>query len=275
MSIKQSRSNPLNFTRRGRAITPIGIAFLALIAALIIVIPLSLTVTKYEHDFLVNILSEAHGMILDILVIGIFILWLNHRADKVRRIQGYEDELEDYLPWKEPEATYRITGIIKRLNKLGVSNVSLVGAYLKEAKLLDANLQGALLSGANLEGADLRGANLQGAFFQRTILNNAQLTRANLQEATLRAADLQGALLQGASLRKARLLETNLMGACLENAILQEATLAGVNFQGVRGLTIEQISKAKTLYGARNLDESLISQIRENYPHLLEMPKDE
>ncbi len=34
---------------------------------------------RYDQGFLRNILVEAHGMLFDILVIGIFILWLTKK----------------------------------------------------------------------------------------------------------------------------------------------------------------------------------------------------
>ncbi len=47
------------------------------------------------------------------------------------------------------------------------------------------------------------------------------------------------------------------------------------NLEGIRNLTIEQLSKVETLYGARGLDPELERQIKEKYPHLLEEPKEE
>ena len=69
--------------------------------------------------------------------------------------------------------------------------------------------------------------------------------------------DLQGANLQGA----------NLQGANLYGADLQEANLIGAHH-----LSLEQLSKVKTLYNAK-LDEELLITLKEKYPALFEKPK--
>ena len=58
----------------------------------------------------------------------------------------------------------------------------------------------------------------------------------------------------------------------LIEANLQRAILLGANLWGVHGLTIEQLSKVKSLYDAK-LDPVLMAQVKEKYPHLLEGPK--
>jgi hypothetical protein len=116
------------------------------------------------------------------------------------------------------------------------------------------DLRGAQLGGGvHLEGAFLRGAQLQGTF----------LVVAELQGADLRGAQLQEAVLGGAHLERA-----NLVGAQLQEAVLEEAWL-----QGVRGLTVEQLSTVKTLYQTR-LDPPLLEQIQQQYPQLLEKPQE-
>jgi hypothetical protein len=50
--------------------------------------------------------------------------------------------------------------------------------------------------------------------------------------------------------------------------------LQGAILWGVKYLTIEQLSKAKTLYKAE-LDPELMEQVKEKYPRLLERPKED
>ncbi len=155
-------------------------------------------------------------MILDILVIVIVIQWFNEKRErqkeianeeleKSRRIEQWKEEIDDYRGWDEKEATYRIVGMIKRLNKHNVTRIDLSRCFLK---------------GANLENANLEGANL---------------FRANLQGASLWSA----------------------------------------NLEGVTNLTIEQLSKVKTLCLVQNLDPKLRKQIDEERPGLFEQPKKE
>jgi len=104
-------------------------------------------------------------------------------------------------------------------------------------RLIEANLQRAILVGANLRGGNLVGANFRGG-------------------------NLEGANLEGANLERVNLQTVNLWRANLE----------GANLWGVHGLTIEQLSKVKSLYDAK-LDPVLMAQVKEKYPHLLEGPK--
>ena len=202
------------------ATNPVRTSFWALILSTFFVIGLTLYLKLYDPAFLENVLVEAHGMLFDILVIGLFILWLNEKGKKQTEIQRYLDEIDDFRGWKSEEAARRIRGNIVRLNRKGISKIPLYTCYLERANLHRANLGKADLYRANLGKATLVGTNLEGAF---------------------------------------------LMGANLERANLGRAT----------SLTIEQLSKVKTLYRVKCLDLELREQIKEKYPHLLEKPKDE
>ena len=202
------------------ATNPVRTSFWALILSTFFVIGLTLYLKLYDPAFLENVLVEAHGMLFDILVIGLFILWLNEKGKKQTEIQRYLDEIDDFRGWKSEEAARRIRGNIVRLNRKGISKIPLYTCYLERANLHRANLGKADLYRANLGKATLVGTNLEGAF---------------------------------------------LMGANLERANLGRAT----------SLTIEQLSKVKTLYRVKCLDLELMEQIKEKYPHLLEKPKDD
>ena len=82
-------------------------------------------------------------------------------------------------------------------------------------------------------------------------------------------ANFQRAILVGANLRGANLERVN-----LQAVNLWRANIEGANLWGIHGLTIEQLSKVKSLYDAK-LDPVLMAQVKEKYPHLLEGPKPE
>ena len=91
-------------------------------------------------------------------------------------------------------------------------------------------------------------------------LNNRNLTNADMYKAFLVNAHLHHAIVDGAYL--------------IQEAKLGEANLQEANFIGAVNLTIEQLSKAKTLYQAK-LDPELLGQVKKCCPHLLEKPKEE
>lgn len=148
------------------------------------------------------------------------------------------------------------------------------GALMRVTFLRDANLQGACFRGATLlyarmSYADLRGAELALANLVEAILFDANLQGANLWEANLKGSDLikadfLNANLKNSNLQGARFWKTNLQGANLEGAILLEA----------EGLDTAQLSKVETLYKAK-LDPALYREVKNQFPHLLEKPKNE
>ena len=99
-----------------------------------------------------------------------------------------------------------------------------------------------------------------------------RLIEVNLQRAILVGANLRGGNLVGANFRGGNLEGANLERVNLQTVNLWRANLEGANLWGVHGLTIEQLSKVKSLYDAK-LDPVLMAQVKEKYPHLLEGPK--
>lgn len=119
-----------------------------------------------------------------------------------------------------------------------LSDGTLVGANLREARLGGAYLAEANLSMASLLGAQLAGANLQ----------RANLERAKLRNATINNADLQEANLSGAHLTSAILIEANLHGADMRGADFEGARLGNANLERAN-LTERQLMQAASLQG--------------------------
>jgi uncharacterized protein YjbI with pentapeptide repeats len=156
-------------------------------------------------------------------------------------------------------------------------NAQLIGAHLEEADLKGAHLEEADLKGAHLEGADLQGAHLEGARLVGAHLNHNTLFVAPLEEsdfigthleiAGLWELYLEKAYFSGANLERANLERANLKGANLEGTNLE-----GTNLEGTKNLTVDQLSKVKTLHNAK-LNEELLIPLTEQYPSLFEEPK--
>lgn len=215
---------------------PVLLAFIVFLTATVIVIPASLHYYIDETDaFLMNVMAEAHGTVFDLLIIGWFLLWVNKLAERRVRNNRYREEIDDYLGWKSPEATHRIAGNIRRLNRSGVR---------ERMRLTEAYLFGANLGGAQLKEADLWGANLEGA---------------NLRGATLEGVNLRGANLTGANLQDAELKGTDFLGANLTGALLPEGNDLFSAFE-----------KTKTLFGAEFPPE-VGEKLQEAYPRLFQM----
>ncbi len=255
---------------------PIIISFLVLIVMSLIVIGLSVPLYLSDtHDFYVNVLAEAHGMIFDIAVIGILIFWLNGVGLKRQRIRSYRDEIDDFRMWESEEAAFRTVGNIKRLNRHNIFNLDLVNCHLEKT-----NLNYVVLNGANLNNANISYSNLIQANLESARLNRANFENSNLNQVNLKKAYASGANFKDANMIKANLHNAFLIKADFNNAFLMEANLNGANLTGANfdlanlykadlrnavGLTAEQFENVKTLYLAK-FDEDFYKRILAEHP---------
>jgi uncharacterized protein YjbI with pentapeptide repeats len=147
-------------------------------------------------------------------------------------------------------------------------------ANLSEAKIQRVNLSMANLWQANLSKASLRKSNLSRVFAWEADLSEADLWGANLEMAYLKGANLKGARLERANLTDAFLWNTNLSEANFRGANLSGVRFWGANLTKTEGLTLDQLSMAKSLYRIRGLNPSLEKELREKHSELFELPAD-
>ena len=162
-----------------------------------------------DNDPVANILIEAHGMLLDILVFGIIVLYLNSKRDEKSKIQRFIDEIDDFRDWESEEAAYRIRGNIIRLSKLGITEIDLHGCYLM-AKITPSQTPKRKFG---LSGINLQGSNLDGVKVQFTDLSNADLTNCSFKNADLYNVNLSHANLSGVDFEGTNLAEANFQRA--------------------------------------------------------------
>ncbi len=194
-----------------------------------------------------DILSNLNASIFDLVVLIFLINLLTSLQDKRRNIKKWEEEIDDYRGWNEPEAMYRNVGNIIRLLRNKARYLNLHKCYLKGATLDSTNLKGAYLALADLSAASLRSSNL----------SSAELWNANLTGANLFYADLSNTNLHKTNLSNADLTNTILNGANLSESILTGAQVKA-----------EQLLQAKTLYKAA-INMPLLIQIKNQKPELL------
>ena len=258
---------------------PILTSFVVLILITVIVLGLSMPYYLNDfHDFYGQVLSEAHGMIFDIAVIGILILWLNKSGEKRQRIKTYKDEIDDFRLWKSEEAAFRTVGNIKRLNLHKIYDLNLVNCYLAKtnlnyAILKEANLNSAEVSGSQLIECDFQNARLNQTNFESSTLNQANLSHAyasgaNFQDSFLIKTNLEKAYFIKANFTRSFLMEANLNGAYLTGADFTGANLYKADLRNAVGLTVEQLETARTLYLAQ-LDPELLEEVQKRHPQLV------
>lgn len=252
-----------------------------LVLMLVTILVLGLSLKYYLRDFdtfIQQILAEAHGMIFDIAVIGILIFWLNKNGETRQRIRTYKDEIDDFRLWESEEAAFRTVGNIKRLNRHRIHEINLVNCYLPRTNLNYVNLAASNMNSANISQSSLIESNLENARLNQTNFENSNLNQANLQSAYASGANFKDAFLIKAQFENAFLIKANFSNAFLMEANLKNCYLMGADFEnaslykadlrGAKGLTVEQLSKVKTLYLAK-FDDEILEQIRTTLPELV------
>lgn len=253
----------------------------SLVLLIVTVLVLSLSFRYYLNDFesfIPQVLAEAHGMIFDIAVIGILIFWLNKNGETRQRIRTYKDEIDDFRLWESEEAAFRTVGNIKRLNRHNIHEINLVNCYLPRTNLNYVNLAGSNLNSANVSQSSLIESNLENARLNQTNFENSNLNQANLtgayasganyKDAFLIKANFENAFLIKANFNNAFLMEANLQNCYVMGADFENASLYKADLRGAKGLTVEQLSKVKTLYLAK-FDDEILQQIKTNLPELV------
>lgn len=164
-------------------INPVSITLLIVIILSVPTVFYSIMEGYYQKvDFIESIIINFHSSLIELIIIGIFILFITKRFERKENIKRWIEEIDDLRLLKTKESTNRIVGIIRRLNKEKISKIDLNYCYLTDAHLDSVNLEG-----ANLQLADLTGANCSYANFRK-----ADLTCANLTGTIFAFSDLRG-----------------------------------------------------------------------------------
>ncbi len=279
MQLLKNRFKQLGDTFNQVIEKPLLTSTLVLVAVTVVVLSLSLKYYLNDFDsFWAQILAEAHGMIFDIAVIGILIFWLNQNGQTRQRIRFYKDEIDDFRLWESEEAAFRTVGNIKRLNRHNIFEINLVNCFLAKTNLNYVNLKGSNMNSANISQSSMIEANLENTRLNQTNFENSNLNQANLKgayasganfkDAFLIKTQFENAFLIKANFNNAYLMEANLSNSYLMGADLENASLYKADLRGAKGLTIEQLAKAKTLYLAK-FDDELLDQVKNLIPELV------
>jgi hypothetical protein len=279
MSYLDKRLKKLNEVFNGIIEKPLLTSSIVLVVVAIIVLSLSLPYYLHDFDsFIPQVLAEAHGMIFDIAVFSILIFWLNQNGERRQRIRTYKDEIDDFRLWESEEAAFRTVGNIKRLNRHKIHEINLVNCHLPRTNLNYVNLSGSNLNSANISQSTLIEANLENARLNQTNFENSNLNQANLKSAYASGAifkdsfmikaQFDGAFLIKANFNNAFLMEANLQNCYVMGADFENASLYKADLRGAKGLTVEQLSKVKTLYLAK-FDDEILEQVKTTLPELV------
>ena len=160
-----------------------------------------------------GIYIEAWGTVFDILLIGIILTFFTFVRDRTERIKRYLEEIDDFKKWDSEEARLRIAGNIRRLMKLGKTDIDFSGIVLRNFSFGEhdiESLKGATFSlgmrldkfsknQTKLENVKFFGVDCRGVVFSKNVGEFAGLGLVG-ENLAFTGANLNGACFNGAKL---------------------------------------------------------------------------
>lgn len=211
----------------------------------------------YNKSFWENVLVEAHGMVFDILIIGVIVVWLDTRRTKFNEQTNMTNELSDLSYLDLPEINHKKVGLIARLNQIGVKKFD-----LDELIITDVRIKGLIIESSTLNGLKAKKSIITGSIFDNTSLNHADISQAEIKGSKFINCKMKKALFinskaigadfSGSNLERAKFINSDLKSAILKNCDLRAVNFEGANLRnsnlkGVKNLEVSSLLKAKCL----------------------------
>jgi uncharacterized protein YjbI with pentapeptide repeats len=225
---------------------------------------LILSIVSYKVGESVPIISGMHtellGFLFDILLFGIVLSLYDSWKQKRLDIQRHKEIINDFRDWKEAEATFRITGSVRRLNSINASEkIDLSSSYLRETKFEKMNLSKARFDFSDLKKTSFRDSILNEASFYKTDLRNTRFSKVDLRKAKFTYANLQDAIIW----------LSNLQGADLWKANIKNAVFFFADLRDMPDLTAKHLCEARSLAGVK-IDDELKKEVLKLCPEKLD-----
>lgn len=229
----------------------------------------------YNQAFFENITVEAHGMVMDLAVIGVFTLWLNNKVRTRNINRGYLEQIDDFRTWNSEEASFRIAGIIKRLNRNGETKIDIHQCFIKNVRLESLTIEGSNCYQTNfnksfMKNVEFHNCKLKGSSFRQFSASSTTFDNCFMRIIQAQEAEITGSSFLDCDLVRANFKNTNLKGSIfkssdLENAFFENANLENTNFLGCKNLTISQILSARSIKSIK-LEPDLLEELKISYP---------
>jgi uncharacterized protein YjbI with pentapeptide repeats len=112
----------------------IGPVWLAIVLAVLLLTPLLILRTAFPRFDELNkgIYLAAWGTFLDMLLVAVILAIYENRRNRHERIERQIEEIDDYKKWDCEEARLRIAGNIRRLARLGRTDIDFSGIILRD-----------------------------------------------------------------------------------------------------------------------------------------------
>jgi len=208
----------------------------------------------YSREFFENVLVEAHGTLLDLLVVGVVLFWFERRRERAESIEEQKTTLADLRYYRGNDASYRVFGTVKRLQSYGISALPLAEAMLNDLEITEIQFYESDLRATNFANSKLKACTFEncraeaaifvGARFNHITLKNVSLRRAKFNNAVLKGIDFSECQIEGVDFTNADLSSAIFRGVDCKNVKFQNANLRSANFKGALNLTQAMLNSA-------------------------------
>lgn len=231
----------------------------------------------YSKSFFEGVLSNAHGTIIDLFVIGLVLFWFEQRrsaredAQREKRqtekekerlsiirendIKRYRETLSDLRFYRAPDAPYRALGAIRRLVSLGetgleISEIDLSNFDIKNLTISKSDLHATIFKNSHISNLHLKDCRCEAAIFIEAELKHTKFINSSLHRAKFNRAILKGMNFTTCDITWANFDNSNLSSANFKNVDCKGASFAGAelrsaNFIGAKNLPKEVLEAAK------------------------------
>jgi uncharacterized protein YjbI with pentapeptide repeats len=224
------------------------------IVSLILVVVIIMSWPYYFYDtdnFIEQILAEMHGLVFDVLILGILFVWLDRQRTESNRKKQHLEDIEDLRHWRNPEASHRAIANLRRLNRINIYAINLNEYYMNDMKLARLNLRG-----SDMNFMEAKNMQIYSCDLRKTTMSHSDFSYLNMRDVMLEDAYMAGSNAQASKWYKITAARINLTSVNLENATfnqvdfsgaifinarLKGAKLINVNLRWTQGLTIETL----------------------------------
>ncbi|EPM7842916.1 pentapeptide repeat-containing protein [Vibrio fluvialis] len=232
----------------------------------------------YNKSFWENVLVEAHGLVFDIFLIALILVWMDSLRIKKESNQRNLEGLWDLNTFNDEIYQKRKINMIKRLNannvyQIDVTDLSFKDTDINELKFIKSRLYGLKVLNCNVFGIHIEDSELNSAEFtdstlkKGTKLLNSYLKNADFKNSTVIGVDFKNSNLFQTKFIGAKMQSADLRGCDLQNTVFEGANLKNMNIKMCKNINCDALAKAECLDYLK-ADNAIIEVLRELRPDM-------
>lgn len=232
----------------------------------------------YDKSFWENVLVEAHGLVFDILVLGLIFVWMDTYRQKRESIARDLENLWDLNTLTEEVYQKKKVNILKRLNtnktyKIDVTDLILTNkTKIKDISFANSGLFGLKFLDCLIFNLKIKHSKLNSAEFSDSVIKNTEITDSYLKNANFKSASLLGLNFTNSDLFRAKFIDadlegTDLRGCNLKRTVFKDANLKNANLRGCINLNYDALIEAKCIDYLK-ADEGVIEELKRRRPEM-------